>query len=1355
LLCISGYDLNNCSSAGLSGWEVLLTKPDGSTVSAETNETGYYEFCGLSPGYYSLSETMQPGWQSVSSPAPVTLTCNDSEDNNFKNQPLLCISGYDLNNCSSKGLSGREVILTKPDGSTASAETNETGYYEFCGLAPGYYSLSETMQLGWQSVSSPAPVTLTCNDSEDNNFVNQPLLCISGYDLNNCSSKGLSGWEVILTKPDGSTASTETNETGYYEFCGLAPGYYSLSETVQSGWQSVSTPAPVTLTCNDSEDNNFKNQPLFCIEGRKINGENETGLANWPINLTDSAGNVLETTTNDTGYYSFCDLQPGEYSVCEVELPNWEPDGDVCRPLELTCSDERGIDFINYYIESNETPEPGPVPDLHVIKKTNDLYADSAPGPYIPIGGAVNWTYEVVNTGNTSLVNVTVIDDKLGLVGEIPILEIGESHIFIKEGNAEEGQYTNNCTASALSPEGTEVNDTDISHYYGESASINVEKYTNDEDADIAPGPIILVGDPVTWKYVVTTNSNVPLHNVAVTDSVPGVMPIYIGGDSDNDGNLSSTETWIYQATGIAVSGQYTNIGKATAKTPDDRTAEDEDPSHYFGDPGTLTITKTVDKPTAHRGEDITYTVILSNNCSDICFTNVTLWDILPSSVELVTVSPSPSSSSSSNLTWNLGTFCPGDFVATIVVRIPDEEMNYDMTQDVSGEGFVNVHNNYNTHQGPESITNCAYAKADLIETISSCSTTGIVDPGTELQRREFGSGTYASEEKTEVKTENKSIITDTSLSAVHRPTTFSLSQGRSIDYTSKWTEKSKGINTISGATMNEEYTSANRIDKNRSIELDENGSSLKTEVEFEGSGHIGVLKKQSSEATPTSTPVYEAKEDYVGKFKISEAIDEYGSSVQSNKSVTGYGYVAVDKRVKGSQRTSESGTGSYQSEEIIDTPSNYIAKEISLVHGPTNYSYTPTVNVSQDMKWTEAISSKSGILAGGDILASSKSCSVASDPSQSGDCNGTSPQASYISERYSSLDYLKKESVVAGLGEMNTNASFSGMADYRVLSAGTGSSDKIDSEDTYIGQYNVIRKVQLTGVSHYDRPHVTVTMQGNMTSRWFNNTNAGVAKYAITITNDGDRSLAPINVRDIFPPGTEYISSSIRPSSVSNSAANWTLLHLGIGSTIEIELELNVTDYAPSSLVNRVMVCAMNGDSCISATAYSSLESGELPCCPPDVSVAKKADLDASDPSLVHYTIVVTNNARTSIAATLTDQLPTGLVLQEADPLPDAYTDQILQWIVPDLAAGEVETIEYSARANADGRYVNVVQMDAVAVDGTGYDTVQAAAQVDVGSTGTKALTTRYGGWQPPDWNMTTPEDGISIDLSADGDLA
>jgi parallel beta-helix repeat protein len=50
------------------------------------------------------------------------------------------------------------------------------------------------------------------------------------------------------------------------------------------------------------------------------------------------------------------------------------------------------------------------------------------------------------------------------------------------------------------------------------NASIDIEKSTNNEDADTSPGPYILEGDIVLWSYNVTNNGNVILNNINVTD---------------------------------------------------------------------------------------------------------------------------------------------------------------------------------------------------------------------------------------------------------------------------------------------------------------------------------------------------------------------------------------------------------------------------------------------------------------------------------------------------------------------------------------------------------------------------------------------------------------------------------------------------------------------------------------------------------------------------------------------------------------------------------------------------------------------------------------------------------------------
>ena len=113
--------------------------------------------------------------------------------------------------------------------------------------------------------------------------------------------------------------------------------------------------------------------------------------------------------------------------------------------------------------------------------------------------------------------------------------------------------------------------------------SIRIVKSTNGEDANEAPGPSIKVGSAVTWTYVVANNGLVPLTNVVVSDD-KGVA-VNCNGKT----TLGPGESMTCNGTGLAVAGQYSNVGTATATDPAGVPVSHSDPSHYFGeadDPG-------------------------------------------------------------------------------------------------------------------------------------------------------------------------------------------------------------------------------------------------------------------------------------------------------------------------------------------------------------------------------------------------------------------------------------------------------------------------------------------------------------------------------------------------------------------------------------------------------------------------------------------------------------------------------------------------------------------------------------------------------------------------------------------------
>ena len=110
--------------------------------------------------------------------------------------------------------------------------------------------------------------------------------------------------------------------------------------------------------------------------------------------------------------------------------------------------------------------------------------------------------------------------------------------------------------------------------------SIRIVKSTNGDDANEAPGPSIKVGSAVTWTYVVTNNSAATLNNVIVSDD----RGVVVTCPPPPANNLAPGVSMTCIGNGVAVAGQYSNIGTATGTDAVGAAVTHSDPSHYFGE---------------------------------------------------------------------------------------------------------------------------------------------------------------------------------------------------------------------------------------------------------------------------------------------------------------------------------------------------------------------------------------------------------------------------------------------------------------------------------------------------------------------------------------------------------------------------------------------------------------------------------------------------------------------------------------------------------------------------------------------------------------------------------------------------
>jgi hypothetical protein len=374
--CISGFIIDRYEQAAGSGWTVTVSS-EGASYSQQANSSGAFIFSGLQGGTWTVALQIPGQHPYCARPYtlasfPVTLSGSGASDCapvRFKVETLACLDvsklddGGHLGIAQKVGIPGWQMFAAL-DGATRTEVTDGKGQARFECMEPGDWVIEEEYQIGWiptpgypsqQSILLESP--RTPGACESLTFINQQIHegCIRVHKVDSWD-RPLADWNVTLRREDGTWPSVaqRTDGAGYIIFDGLALGPWIVQEDVKDQWRAVG-PAAYQVQVDEPGkcvDVVFRNEPLACIDGYKIN-HLEQGLWGWTIKVRNEVTDEEHTTVTDQGgYFKFTGLPLGTWKVSEVVQTGWEPvtppefDLQLTRPFE--CEYARFKNKTNY-----------------------------------------------------------------------------------------------------------------------------------------------------------------------------------------------------------------------------------------------------------------------------------------------------------------------------------------------------------------------------------------------------------------------------------------------------------------------------------------------------------------------------------------------------------------------------------------------------------------------------------------------------------------------------------------------------------------------------------------------------------------------------------------------------------------------------------------------------------------------------------------------------------------------------------------------------------------------------------------------------------------------------------------------
>ena len=344
------------------------TSGTGGTIigTYKTSANGSFTVTGLEAGTYIVEELASPNGHVIDT-APQTVFISGKEQDvvqlYFGNSPKGSLLIKKIDSETHEPLSDVEFMVTTADGTVVGDAngkfvTDSAGTILIEGIAPGTtLVVKETRaKTGYELDDTPQTATIKAGQTVTLEFRNTPQGCLLITKVDSVTRKPLSGVQFKIAGCNGceypaGTYTTDAN--GQIKLSHIPSGCYSITETkAAAGYLLNGTAQTVKVESGSCKEVTIANEPLGGLVIKKMDSATKEPLSEVIFKVTTTDGAVVGTSngefrTDENGYITIPDLEPGGYVVQEVKAKEGYLLDNTPKTIQIKDHQTYTLEFFN------------------------------------------------------------------------------------------------------------------------------------------------------------------------------------------------------------------------------------------------------------------------------------------------------------------------------------------------------------------------------------------------------------------------------------------------------------------------------------------------------------------------------------------------------------------------------------------------------------------------------------------------------------------------------------------------------------------------------------------------------------------------------------------------------------------------------------------------------------------------------------------------------------------------------------------------------------------------------------------------------------------------------------------------